>query len=126
MNYAAIQKKVQKAIAKTGFSLQLLVVTQGAFNATLDTIATTIATYDIKGLYAEYKNYEISASIVGSENSFIKSTDRKLLIDAVGLPDLNAADSIRFLVDSIDLDVGEIKPIKPGNINLLYKVQIKG
>lgn len=119
MDYSALQKKAQNAFKKDGFALQVLVHTQGAYNATLDTLATTTATYNVNGLYTEYTAKEIAASIA-------QINDRKLLIGAVGLPDLNAADSVEFLADSVTLKVGEIKPLKPGNVTVFYRVQVKG
>lgn len=119
MDYLALQKKTQKAFKKDGFGLQVLVITQGAFNATLDTMVTTIATYDAYGIYTEYDTSEIVGSIA-------QINDRKLLVDAVGKPDLTTADSVSFLVDSVSLDVGEIKPLKPGNVTVFYTVRVKG
>lgn len=73
--------------------------------------------------YAIRKEY----SLKEVDGTIIQRNDSVLVVPAYGLPDdlINEGTSYQVLIGSVEQNVIHIGPVAPGNVTLLYNVQVR-
>ena len=120
LNWTNLQSTVYKILKKQGFALKVRVPgSSGVFNSTTLVYdgATADSDIDTYGIKASYSIREIDGTI-------IQSGDTKLLFPAYGLGTVTPDNTI--VIDSVEINVINVKPIDPGNVTLLYECQTRG
>ena len=85
--------------------------TRGYWGSTADTDSTT---------YALKKKYNVSQI----DGDVVQQNDSKLLFPAYGLNDVDT--NKKILIDGVEQNVVNIGVVDPGNVPLLYEVQVRG
>jgi hypothetical protein len=118
-DWAAEQLDIYNDFVSEGFSLTVRVEgSPGTWNP--DTLVYDGATADTDySTYGLKKNYNIRQI----DGTIIQVNDTKLLIPAYELPALTTAHKI--LINSIEQNVINVSSVEPGNVALLYILQVR-
>lgn len=114
-DYAALASKSAALLSKFGRDVTRRRVTRGAYDTSQGSAANAgQADATFKGALLDFGTREVDGTLV-------KSTDKKLLLEASGAP--LASDT--FLVGGLEYAVVSVKEISPAGTPVLYEVQLR-
>lgn len=117
-DWTSEQKSIYDDIKSEGF--EVTVKSPGAASEYVENSRYAIeaddTTFDTYALKEMYKSREINGNAV-------RQGDSKLAIPAYGLS-IGPTDII--VIDDVEIKIVSIETVEPGNVPLLYKVQIRG
>lgn len=118
MDWTAKQDKALSMISKYGTDIRLVVESRSAYNPTLDSFTLSTTSYTAKGLFTQFSERDINGTT-------IQAGDRKLLIPAKNLPNLDEAQSLKVYFNGVKLDPMLIDPLMPGGTRIIYTMQVR-
>jgi len=117
-DYSGIKGTAEKLISRFGKTVSVRRSTAPTGGSNWDPGAPTTKDYSAKGVVLDYSSHE-------RDGTFIKATDKKLLLSTEGLtitPGLDDAIVAGGLVYQI---VPPLKPLEPGDTTILWEIQIR-
>jgi hypothetical protein len=117
MDWSGKQATAKKLIDKFGVAMQVIYTTPSAYNATTDSVTSTIVTYDTIGVI-------LNPTMVSPQGVYSKSDRVRLLLNGSALP---ALDAIEFYVlyGTTTWKPDTVAVVKPGGDAILYAVDMK-
>jgi hypothetical protein len=124
MDYSGFQSLAAEQVADKGVDIVIRCSSPGTYNPVTDVVDRTETDYDGKILITDYTSRDIDGSViqVGDRLGLLSPHDT----DGCELPNLNLQADVEFLLGTELLNVLRITSLKPGDTNLLYKLQIRG
>jgi len=124
MDYEKIQTLAANQIDDKGRDITIRCSSAGTYDPVSDSIVRTVTDYDGKIVITDYSSRDIDGTViqVGDRLGLLSPQDD----DGDELPNLNIQPDVEFILNSKTLNVVRITSLKPGDTNLLYKLQIRG
>jgi len=122
MDYTAIRKNAAATIKKNGKAIKIIVPGGTAYNPVTGT--------DTPGADVTYSGRAVETQYTQAERdgTMVKASDRRFLVS--GLQDSGAAlaqmaTGQRIEVASVKLEIVNVMPLNPGDVNIIYEVQAR-
>ncbi len=119
MNWIKLQNMSYNLIYKFGFDIRVVIETKimSSYNATTDSYTYSTQGYPTKGLLTVLEKKDEKGFITKIENG-------AMLLPAKGLPDLIPQTDVNLITTDNSFRAVKIKPLQPGNVKLVYKVEL--